>query len=415
MKKLGSGVDAMVTMTILSFVVLWDRLWIAWPLLLVMAAPAIIATPIAVAIRWIERRASEHRVALGAGAGQTAGGWVLERLNREPALGVRLVNLSDNNRRNHYYHESRTIALADVVHHGSSVADYVIAANQLGRALTYARVPWFYRITQWCWEAGELGFPCGVVLLVAVIATGLTSALPVAALCFAAVVLAKTLAALDEVSASRVAMRELRDAGLDRHQRRFARAYLFATFTRCLEYAIVAAGALAVWPQLVAWIGEGGVSLGKPPDGWRELVPMLFAACVLAGAASALWLTLRPSTSEWLRVLLHPIMGLALFLILFNQPIAAAAPWAVTMAAVPALFFPVFLLNFAFSMMPLVVKSIFFPEREVRFPEGPPVPSVPSESMDKEANPSRVSLYSRACPVLGAPLAYLYLERLFNS
>ncbi len=394
-------------------------LWTAWLLLLIKSGPMLVTTTVAIAVRWVDRASR----ATSFPEGRSAGGWLLDRLKRERRLDIKLVDLSDDDTLNCYHSESRTIALADAVHHGTGPGDYATAAHELGHALMHARAPRLLRLTLWCRAQGDRCFNWGWLVLVAVVATGITGALPAAELCFAAAALAHTVVALDEAIASKIAMRELRAAGLDRRQRWTARVDLLAAFASYASYAILAGGVLWMWPQLEAWIGEGGASPGKPLGDWLELLSMFLAAGLLAGAASALWLTVRPPNAQRTRLLSTMMMvaGIVwappLFLLVYDQPIAAVAPWALVLLAVPAFDMLAIPLNWALSLVQrIALKLLGPPDRAIVYRLGPPVRSIPLESLGgSEERKTRVPLTSRVYFALGAPLAYLYLDQLFNG
>lgn len=394
------------------------HLWTAWPLLLIKSGPMVVTTTVAIAVRWLDRASSAATLP----DGLSAGGWLLKRLKRERKLGVTLVDLSDDDTINCYHWKSRTIALADAVHHGDGPGDYATAAHELGHALMHARAPWLFQITLWSRAQGDRCFNWGWLVLIAVVTTGITGALPAAELCFAGAALAHTVVALDEAIASRIAMRELRAAGLDRRQRWTARVDLVAAFTSYAIHAVLAVAVLWMWPQLEAWIGEGGFSPGKPLGDWLELLSMLLAAGLLAGAVASLWLTVRPPDAQRMRLASKALMAAcivwapSLFLLVYDQPIAAAAPWALVLLAIPAFDMLDIPLNAALALVQrIVVKVLGPPDRAVVHRLGPPVRSIPLESLGQSEPKPGIPLVSRIYFALGAPLAYLYLDLLFNG
>lgn len=393
------------------------ELWTAWPLLLLKAGPAFIVAAIAISVRWIDRASSAD----SSSSGRSAGGWLTERLKRERRIS--LVDLSDDDTINCYHPATRTIVLADAVHHGNGAGDYATAAHELGHALMHARAPLSARFTLWCRGQGDRCFNWGWLLLVSVVATGITGALPAARLCFAAAALAHTLVMIDEAIASTIAMRELRAAGLDRRQRWTARVDLFSAFTSYAIHAILAGAVLVMWPQLEAWIGEGGFSPGKPLGDWLELLSMFIAAGLLAGTAAILWLTVSPARAQlsrllsMLTVIACIVWAPSLFVLVYDQPIAAAAPWALVLLAITAFDVLHTPLHVAFSLVQrLAIRGLGPPDRAVVHRLGPPVRSMPLESLGRsEAPKAGFPLASSIFFVLGAPLAYLYLEQLLNS
>lgn len=394
-------------------------LWTAWPLLLLKASPVLLVAAIAIAIRWIGRSVNAYAPF----ERRSAGGWLLDRLERERELRINLASLPGDDTVNCYHEKTRSIVLTEAVHHGNGDGHYATATHELGHALMHARAPRMAQLTTWFREKGDLCFDWGWTLLAAVVATGITAALPAAELCFAAAVLAHVVVALDEAIASRIAMRELRGAGLDRRQRRKARVYLLASFTSYAIHAILAGAVLMLWPQLEAWIGAGGFSPGERLSGWLGFLSMIIAAGLLAGAAAALWLTVRP-TSEQKSPLRSGLIREAfvlwapwLFLLLYDQPIAAAAPWAMVLLAVPALQVLCVPLDQGLSIVARLAIKAWTPyASSVIHRRGPPLPAIPLESLAQSEAPKAVfSRVIRIPLVLCAPLAYLYLEQLFNG
>lgn len=412
------GVPLLVAIVYAAYAAVPGRVWTAWPLFLILVAPGLLSVAVAIVFRRVEQRScldSSYR-------DRPAGGWLIDRLGQEPALGVSLVGLSDDDKRNCYHSDSRTIVLADGVHHGNTLGNYATAAHELGHALMHARSPRLFRFTLWCRGKGERCFFWGWLVLVAMVATGTTSALPVAELCFAVAVAATTTVAVDEAIASKIAMRELRLAGFAARRRWIARFHLLCAFASYTTHAVAAGAVLMMWPQLEAWIGAGSFTPGNPPNDRVEQLSMFAAAGVLVSSAGALWMTIRAAGEPQHRSPLPMaavcvVCTMALFLIVFDQPIAAAAPWAVMMAALPA--FELLTAPFAIGLTKILQITAFLfgpPERAALRRVGPPVRSIPLEALIRKGQrpPRDSALEVLAYCALSAPLAYLYLDPLFG-
>lgn len=380
------------------------RVWTAWPLLVMPALPVLVAVAVTSCFRWLERRSSsdapkETRPIVE---------WLCDRLSPDTELGVWMITLSKDDERSGYRAGPRVIALGDDLLNSTSAAAYAIAAHELGHALIHARTPWLFRIALWCRPMGDFCFKWGWLLLIAMVATGVVISLPLAQLFVAMAAATHALVAVDEAIASKLAMRELRAAGLDARQRWLARRYLLFAFISYAGHAVLAVAALMTWPQLEAWIGDGSFTPGPLMNNRLALFTTFAAA---AAVVSAFWFFIKSDGEKALREMLSATCvatTTALFLNLFDQPIVAEAPWELVMAAVLAFDMVTLPLSVVVLLIPLLAAGRDHLIHRI----GPDVRSSLLESTSTET-PWHRGLRVAYC-MLGFPLALLYLESLFG-
>ncbi len=381
--------------------------WPAWPILGTFAV-AVLLTGLAQSLgRWYQRSSSPLP--------HSAGAWLLERLAQEPALGASLQELDKPGEENFYLPASRAIVLGAKVRDSCSAAAHAVAAHELGHALMHHRAPRLERFTLACRAQADRPFFWGMMLLFAASLHGDALAMDLARPLIAASVLLRIIVCVDELIASRLALRELRRHGLDAEHLRTSRRYLVAAFSTYAAAAAAYALPLLSWGWFERRFADGFLAPGAPLSCTGAAFASAAAVAVLVGLLGSLLLlpSWKPDSRLRKGVLIVSalccLFGPPLLLgHLADQPLGFAEPWAVLLAVIPSFYLsiPVWL---GVAMLVALLPQLEIPTAPVRPP--PTLRKLSLESLREP--PSRLlgNLRSLGMMAMAVPLALIYLLR----
>lgn len=304
----------------------------AWPVYLLMLAPAFL---VALAGRHFHTSATVGSRPLP----QTAFEWLRARLRAGPP-GISLARLEGRSVGSFYHPTSQTIVLGDDVRNSSLARAHSTAAHELGHALWVRRHPGIARVLLQCRRFNSSVFTVAMSFLFAIALSGQRSWLPLVAAAIAAAVAMAAIMLVEEFLASRIALQELRANHLDGDQLRSARRHLARAWGTYAMATIGYALPLLLWSQLSNFIGDGLLVIGDPPSrleaGIVEISALLSLLSILATLPQALaHVRNRPIHRYWKLAIIPTAMASSLTCVLLcDQPLAQAAPWALTLAIV---------------------------------------------------------------------------------
>lgn len=314
-------------------------LWSAWPIFALMAAPVV-----AVALAQLLGRCYQRPSI--ASFPRSAADWLIDRVRLSPALGLSVAELVRDNRRSFYHPATRTIVLATTVRDEHTARAYAIAAHELGHALAHARAPRLAAFSLWSRSHAQLCFQTGLLLLLGIALTGSAMWLPFVLVVLLAAAVMQASVALDELAASWIAMRELRQLATDGEQPRAARRYLLAAFSTYASHALALLLPLLLWPRLTTFFGDGFLRPGQTLTAAASLLATLAAVTTLAGLVATILLFILPERSGALRSPLRNLLLIAIAPCLLSIPLltvltsvhpaSLAMSWALMLAILPA-------------------------------------------------------------------------------
>jgi Zn-dependent membrane protease YugP len=370
-------IPAAIAIVILTYWNVPTGVWAAWPIFALLAAPSLLLVLSHLIGRAIQRPTP-------AAYPRSAADWLIARVKLSPLLCVTVAELERGNRRSFYHPRTRTIVLADTVRDEHTARAYAIAAHELGHALIDRAMPRLAAFTLACRSVGRLASMWGALALLVIALTGHAAWLPLPFALLLLAAFAHAAVALDELGASRIAMRELRRLSAHRTARaaapravaasvaapveaaeateplRAARRYLLAAFSTYGSQLVAALLPLYYWPRLRSFFGEGLLHPGAQLSARSSLLASGAAIAMLVAVAVAALMALLPSRHALCRWLIDKVLvwtslylvGVPLLTVLVaSQPLADLALWAFIPAVLPTYILLVIPAAILFSLL----------------------------------------------------------------
>ncbi|HEU0031748.1 MAG TPA: zinc metallopeptidase [Kofleriaceae bacterium] len=281
---------------------------VAWPLLLLLAVP-LIANQIAVTI--VRRVESRLDHAIPDELPVTAGEWLAERIR---VLGLPLGAIVSDQGTNCYRPARKLIQLTPETHFKADPVFWSTAAHELGHARLRLEHPIVDALQAVSRRFHRVLVSAGVGLGIGYVLYQLPLAANLALACFGLAIAFCIPIVVEEALASRIALRELRSAGLADRELRASRTVLVLACCTYLSLYVAYALLLTQWP-LLDRLADAFSTRGTltPIGGWIAVVATILCSfhIVLRVLGVAFEDRLERRVPFWLRV----IAALAIFVL----------------------------------------------------------------------------------------------------
>lgn len=322
----GAVIAAVLAPLVLAYALLPGEVVALWPLVALSLVPG--AVVLIAAVPYHVRRATSRR-----DLGVTAAAWLAAAIER---LGIEVTVAAlahDRHRhRDFYHHATRTIVLSEHTLGDRSPSARAVAAHELGHALVYERWPRLARVLRWCRRRAGAVWSVGNGLLVGVALVGGAELTTVALALVGVGVALYGVIVVDEVLATRLAIRQLAGAAT-----RAGVVDLILALGAYAAQAVAMAWPVVAWPALADRFGDGVLVAEAPLTGALAVTATVTGVVVLVGLVAQLW-SARTRTPGLVGVLAIPaLIVMPLFVVLtVTQPAALDRGWVVAVAAGPA-------------------------------------------------------------------------------